>query len=383
MTAGSVNCTSRYVLVLESALAPPGAAVVRDGDVLSVACADGGPRAGVDLLGLARRALAEAGCGAPDVAAVACGRGPGSFSGLRVALGLARGFALGRPGLLFGGADSLVLLAAAAGEPLPAWVALPWGRLRVLVGRAGPQGAEPGAVLVPRADLARRPEGRGQRVVVHPALADDPLPAGATRVVAGVPPVLALARLVTGGALRLQAGAPPGPSYVVPPDAVLPGRTHVLPDGYAVAELREDELPALAALVAEGFENPWSEAMLADEGRRGAFLPVVRGPGGGVAAAAVARVEPDALSVFIVVVDPAHRGRGLGRALVRDLVARGKDAGAERADLEVRAGNAPAIALYASEGFVPVGLRRRYYRDGSDALLMSATLRRPPSPSVS
>ena len=39
--------------------------------------------------------------------------------------------------------------------------------------------------------------------------------------------------------------------------------------------------------------------------------------------------------------------------------------------LEVRTDNAAAIALYESEGFVQVGLRKRYYRvSGADAYTM-------------
>ncbi len=38
--------------------------------------------------------------------------------------------------------------------------------------------------------------------------------------------------------------------------------------------------------------------------------------------------------------------------------------------LEVRSGNRAAIALYRRFGFVPNGVRRAYYRDGEDALLM-------------
>jgi ribosomal-protein-alanine N-acetyltransferase len=40
--------------------------------------------------------------------------------------------------------------------------------------------------------------------------------------------------------------------------------------------------------------------------------------------------------------------------------------------LEVRAGNAPAIALYEKHGFQRVGLRRNYYeRPKEDALIMT------------
>jgi ribosomal-protein-alanine N-acetyltransferase len=45
--------------------------------------------------------------------------------------------------------------------------------------------------------------------------------------------------------------------------------------------------------------------------------------------------------------------------------------------LEVRAGNAPAIALYEGEGFVRVGVRRGYYPAAGgreDALLLRLEL---------
>jgi len=44
--------------------------------------------------------------------------------------------------------------------------------------------------------------------------------------------------------------------------------------------------------------------------------------------------------------------------------------------LEVRAGNAGAIALYRAAGFEVTGERRAYYANGEDALLMAIELRK-------
>jgi ribosomal-protein-alanine N-acetyltransferase len=44
--------------------------------------------------------------------------------------------------------------------------------------------------------------------------------------------------------------------------------------------------------------------------------------------------------------------------------------GLDAAWLEVRAGNAAAIALYERFGFTTVGRRPGYYADGEDALVM-------------
>ena len=79
----------------------------------------------------------------------------------------------------------------------------------------------------------------------------------------------------------------------------------------------------------------------------------------------------DTGDVMTVAVDPAYRGRGVGDALVREVVARSRDRGATALLLEVRADNAPARALYARHGFEHISTRRRYYQPGDvDALVL-------------
>lgn len=75
------------------------------------------------------------------------------------------------------------------------------------------------------------------------------------------------------------------------------------------------------------------------------------------------------LDVTLVAVDPRHRGLGLGRLVLEALLSTGRGLGAERATLEVSAVNAAALGLYARCGFHTAGVRRGYYRDGSDALI--------------
>ena len=82
----------------------------------------------------------------------------------------------------------------------------------------------------------------------------------------------------------------------------------------------------------------------------------------------------DELHITLVAVDPCHRRRGLGGWVLRGLLAEGRRLGAERATLEVSAGNVAAQALYGHCGFRTAGVRRRYYRDGSDALIQWARL---------
>ncbi|MBP1612417.1 MAG: ribosomal-protein-alanine N-acetyltransferase [Acidobacteria bacterium] len=366
------------VLALEGALHPAGVALVLDGQVLEAPPFDAGRGVRPDLVGAARDLLSRHGLAAAELAGLAVGIGPGSTTGLRVALGLAQGLADAGQPLTVAFADSPRLLAEAAGLPLPAWVAIPWGRWRVMVARAREDGARPGeATLLPLAELPARTGLAGQAVAIPRGAPDLPWADGVRAVEAAADAAVALARLAAAGRLPI-ADRVPGPNYLLPPDAVLP--TGRLASGLAdaIVPLAPPDLDRLLAVERECFAEPWSRALLDDElrGGPGHVALGVAGADGSLDAAALARLAVGTLEIQSVAVRPRARGRGLGRALVRALLERARAARAERADLEVRAGNAAAIALYASEGFVPVGRRRRYYGDGEDALLMSLILGR-------
>lgn len=71
-----------------------------------------------------------------------------------------------------------------------------------------------------------------------------------------------------------------------------------------------------------------------------------------------------------------HQREGIGRALLKRMIADAKAAGAERMLLEVRVDNTAALALYQDVGFERMGLRKRYYQpEGVDAYTMSLELR--------
>lgn len=78
----------------------------------------------------------------------------------------------------------------------------------------------------------------------------------------------------------------------------------------------------------------------------------------------------DEVHLLNVAVAPAERRKGIGRALMDDLLAYARANAAAKVLLEVRAGNTAAIRLYESLGFAHLGVRRRYYADGEDAVEM-------------
>lgn len=143
----------------------------------------------------------------------------------------------------------------------------------------------------------------------------------------------------------------------------------------------EGDLPALAALEAAAFPDPgspaWSRELLASELAQATALMLVAvaeepsPPGSeGVLGYATFRRVGHESELLRVAVAPEARDRGIGRRLVETGLARLREAGVTTCFLEVRPTNAPALALYDRLGFARISRRRRYFPDGSDALVL-------------
>ena len=138
------------------------------------------------------------------------------------------------------------------------------------------------------------------------------------------------------------------------------------------------EADVLAQAHALGFEHPWpaKDIVTLFEGP-GVFGFLVIEAERAVGMILCRTVLEDA-EVLTVAVDPAVRGRGVGRALVEASTAAAAAAGATAMFLEVAVDNAPALALYARAGFHRAGLRSAYYDRGDagrvDAIAMRLDL---------
>ncbi len=125
-------------------------------------------------------------------------------------------------------------------------------------------------------------------------------------------------------------------------------------------------------------DDPWSAQAFREAVTSGHLYLGLRDPDGrliGYAGLGFVAGPPQAeAEVHTIGVDPDWQGRGLGRLLLAGLLEAADQVGAT-VFLEVRTDNETAQALYASTGFVVVGVRKRYYRpSGADAY----TMRRDP-----
>jgi ribosomal-protein-alanine N-acetyltransferase len=124
--------------------------------------------------------------------------------------------------------------------------------------------------------------------------------------------------------------------------------------------LREGDLAYVAALEATIHLAPWTLGNFRDALAAG-YSACVGEREGRVVAYGVLMLGPGEAQILNISVVPDARRQGLGRALLRRFVDDSRRMGAEQVFLEVRMGNAAAIALYRSESFAPIARRTGYY----------------------
>jgi ribosomal-protein-alanine N-acetyltransferase len=144
--------------------------------------------------------------------------------------------------------------------------------------------------------------------------------------------------------------------------------------GFRIDPLDGDtDLDGVLAVEAESFTNPWTREMYAWElqNRTVCHIYIVRTPECAVAGFCAFWLVFDENHVNNVALRPQFRGRGIGSALLRHVVAEARRLGARRATLEVRASNVAARRLYERLGFYVAATRRNYYTNPvEDALIL-------------
>lgn len=140
-----------------------------------------------------------------------------------------------------------------------------------------------------------------------------------------------------------------------------------------VRPMSRSDIPAVAELESEIYDQPWPPRVffdeLAMENRR--YLVATDGAGLVLGYCGLLIVEEDA-HVTTIAVAPRARGHQLGSRLMLEMVDAALDADTRHLTLEVRVSNDAAQKLYERFGFEPVGRRKNYYKD-EDALVMWAT----------
>ena len=375
--------------------------------------------ANVELVNTVDAVLAEAGLSIADVHAFFVGRGPGSFTGVRIGISTAKGLARGANASLYGvstldasawtawlaGTRGMLAVAADAmrGEVYPALYQLDEKGPRRLFERERVMKAALAAdEWAERAD-ARDLQLTGDGLVRYAKLFED-----AGLMERSLPRELwwPSGEGLLRAACANDAGYPAGdgdPALVLPvytrlsdaeeherkrlgltesASAALTGVADELAGRHLqVRPMAAADAEAMAALEAESFagagHEPWSASMFLSEldpDAAAARTWWVAHDNGELLGFAGGMVVDTDVEILDVAVSGEHRREGIARKLLSHVSYDAQMLGCTTASLEVEDGNDAARALYESLGFAEAGRRRNYYGQGRDAVVMSSTL---------
>lgn len=138
-----------------------------------------------------------------------------------------------------------------------------------------------------------------------------------------------------------------------------------------IIPMTDAHVDAVAALEAICFADPWSANSVASELTNPLSCWLVALEADTVVGYIGSQTVMGETDMMNVAVHPDHRRKGIAVSLIHALVQKLKECESHCLTLEVRASNAPAIALYEKLGFTEAGRRRNYYRNPKeDALIL-------------
>jgi [ribosomal protein S18]-alanine N-acetyltransferase len=376
------------------------------------------------LLPAVERVLQVAGKRLDKVNVVAAAAGPGSFTGIRIALTTAKAWneVLGIPIAAVSRLEALARQArsaktGAAGEKVTSelrFVAASCdaqrGQLYGAVYRRGRDGTEDGwerlgdeRVVSAGELIGWAGEEAGGAPIAWVALDPGSLtsdPAWQTRAGLGeiveqapgaLAPAIAHVAAQMATAKRLTDALALDANYIRRPDAEVKWKGYAKPlatrppapqaaVSYDIRPFAATDAPAVARVAASSPEAAkWPESSYAEMLGKGyaGWVAVARGAGVMTGFTITRSVSPDAELLNLAVL-PGERRRGVATALLRAVTDALQRQGIQRLWLEVRSGNAAAISFYKKHLFRVTGSRPRYYRDPEeDALLMERNIHSP------
>ena len=130
------------------------------------------------------------------------------------------------------------------------------------------------------------------------------------------------------------------------------------------------DVDAVAEIEFASFNLPWTLEDFWYETVRKDSESIVGEIDGKIVAYACAWISFGDADVANIAVEKNYRGQGIGSKLFAEIIRRIKLRDVHGVTLEVRISNTAAIRLYEKFGLRGVGVRKGYYEDGEDALIM-------------
>lgn len=138
-----------------------------------------------------------------------------------------------------------------------------------------------------------------------------------------------------------------------------------------------DDVDAVLAIEQAVQHFPWTRGNFSDALDSGYLCCVDETEEGVIRGYAILMQAADDAELLNIGVAAAQQRKGLGRAMLSEILNVARIKQLQRVFLEVRPSNVAAIALYRSVGFSEIGVRRGYYQNANgseDAVTMACEL---------
>ena len=141
-----------------------------------------------------------------------------------------------------------------------------------------------------------------------------------------------------------------------------------------IEKMKSDDIANVVEVENNSFDIPWSKESFENELKNKLAMYLV------------AKVEDKAVGyvgvwkifdeghITNVAVHPNYRGQGIGKSLISELLYLCEKEGINSLTLEVRKSNENAQNLYTKCGFYPIGIRKKYYENTEDAIVMEKVI---------
>ncbi len=137
-----------------------------------------------------------------------------------------------------------------------------------------------------------------------------------------------------------------------------------------VRQMKYEDLLEVEQIENECFLTPWNHRMLSDTFMAEGFIGAVCEENGKIIGYGSLNIVCKEGNVNNIAVRLSERGKGCGTAILNFLIEECKKVKVESIFLEVRRSNSPALHIYRKRGFIEIAVRKNYYENGEDALVM-------------
>lgn len=137
-----------------------------------------------------------------------------------------------------------------------------------------------------------------------------------------------------------------------------------------ISEMNLQDLENIKDCLLTDFDNFWSYNILKQELENGKSKYFVAKQENEIVGFSGILLIIDQVNIMNIVVKKDKRNFGIGSSLLEEIIRYSKIHNATSITLEVNEKNIPAIKLYKKYGFKQVGLRRKYYNNEDNAILM-------------